>query len=170
MAGQNVSGWYKDAEGVWHELETGGSTGCGGGWYQDAEGVWHEEVEEVAAEVTATEETAEAVVGEVGEMAEVAVVEEVAAEVTAVSEVAESREVQGSLPQAHGYALVLPTALGMPISGLPSSGLNDPAALELALVVPEVVVPECATCLGALLNGGMGCTPHFVPGKVHFQT
>ena len=157
MSSQDVSGWYKDAEGVWHETESGGSTGCGGGWYQDTLGVWHEEA---AAEVTGVREAA----------AEVTGVREAAAEVTGVSVVqAESREVQGSPAQAHGYAL--PFALGMPISGLisglPSTEL-DPAAL--ALVVPEVVVPEHATCLGALLNGGMGCTPHFVPGKVRTTT
>jgi hypothetical protein len=96
--------------------------------------------------------------------------DEVAAEseVTGVSDVAEWRDRQGSGAEAHGYAL--PSAIGMPISGLPRTDLDDlddPAAL--ALVVPEVVVPEHATCLGALLNGGMSCSPHFVPGKVHFQ-
>ena len=138
MAGQNVGGWYKDADGVWHEIETGGSSGCGGcgGWYQDIEGVWHEE-------------------------------EEVAAEVAGVSEVARWRASQGSSDPTHGYAL--PSALGMPISGLLTTALDDPAALACAVVVPEVMVPECATCLGALLNGGMGCTPHFVPGKVPFR-
>ena len=47
--------------------------------------------------------------------------------------------------QAHGYAV------GTPIASLPSSELDDldqPAAC--ALVVPEVVVPDDATCLGAL--------------------
>ena len=49
-----LGGWYKDAEGVWHEVEeVGGAEGGagGGGWYQDTEGVWREE-DEVAAEET----------------------------------------------------------------------------------------------------------------------
>ena len=28
---------------------------------------------------------------------------------------------------------------------------------------------ECGPCLGALLNGGAGCTPNFVPGGLHFK-
>eukprot|EP00964_Phaeocystis_antarctica_P063124 scaffold37870_cov54-Phaeocystis_antarctica.AAC.1 len=30
-------------------------------------------------------------------------------------------------------------------------------------------VPEYAPCWGAELHGGVGCLPHFVPGKLHFK-
>ena len=84
-----MSGWCKDSDGVWHETEAGGSTGCGG-WFQDIHGVWHEKAtaevtrvsEEVAAEVAAEVTTAP---------------EEVAAEVTTAGEVAECGEVAADL-------------------------------------------------------------------------
>ena len=30
-------------------------------------------------------------------------------------------------------------------------------------------MPGCAACWGAELHGGSGCTPEFVPGKLHFK-
>jgi len=50
-------------------------------------------------------------------------------------------------------------------SGLPmyEPECEEPFDQEAA---PEI---ECGSCLGALLNGGAGCVPNFVPGGPHFK-
>ena len=39
----------------------------------------------------------------------------------------------------------------------------------LAPIGDDEMVPECASCWGAQLNGGANCSSDFVPGKLHFK-
>ena len=47
--------------------------------------------------------------------------------------------------------------------------LQETVVMEPALASTDHAVAESTACWGAQLHGGAGCTPHFVPGKLHFK-
>jgi hypothetical protein len=110
----------------------------------------------MAGEVTKGGAVAAAEVTMAGEVTEGGAV--AAAEVTKVGEVAACGEMQDLRAQAQNGGASLGSqqahggyAIGTPISSLPSSKPDDlEQPVACALVVPEVVVPDNATCLGAL--------------------
>ena len=71
-----------------------------------------------------------------------------------------------------GPPMYQPHQSGVPIYAPNQSGLPmyepeyEEPAQDDAEPAPEI---ECGSCLGALLNGGAGCVPNFVPGGPHFK-